>query len=840
MTWLRPLAIALSLGVAGCGLVLDLRKPEDPATADAGAMDGSLADGGTDAGDLDAWLPCEGTCAWETCNREVCNEETGICEPVPLEIDVCDGTCAAEIVSCEGDADPECPPPSVSLEECNGIDDDCDGVIDDGLVPPEGGCLRGEWSCVLGVWVCTPDAEIEDSCNFVDDDADGLLDEDCDETDPGSGCVWVRPGAATTNAGSRMAPVPSIAAAMDRAEGGQVRICLLARGASCPGDAGGGEEYVLPAAARTLDFVITGGFVGASGERHCDRSGYDVVLDPDFDPGVHVQGFETVTLHSPDATPAIELSGTQMFFRDVRLAAYTAGEPDAVHTAIEVRSNSVLRAHASRIEFPITRNSRAVHVYPDAGFELSESCPVEGEFCHASPVDMDDAAANGLVARNVYAGSLSVSGDSALYGVYVEGGTAVVRRSAIRTGVAILGQPLGEPDGASFSAAVKVRAAGTVILGASRIDFALGSGGDRSSHAVYVEEGAVAQIVASQLHGEFAPTAWDSDTSSVFVTGEGSELSMVGGRVDYGGAGYLREAVGLDCNDASCLAVETLFDVVPAGSGATNAFGVRLRGAARAQFVSVRARATPRSANGTLGLTQLAQGLRVNDAAELVAQAGSFIGGCGGQSRGATVRGVLASSDTIYVGMDCEEPGESIDSVGVLLAEDGVFQSVGDTISGGHAVSGDTGGLSRGIGVNSPTATLAITGSVIEAGEFAAGHLAMPAGWSPLRFSHVVFVGGVADVGPFARGTEVGIAPEFLGPGTVWGFYPDVEFPVMHFEAPLLLRSEAYRPGEAFGASPEFDGHPTIHSGVDHDGEPRLGADGRVTAGAYEHPLSDG
>jgi hypothetical protein len=100
---------------------------------------------------------------------------------------------------CEGDCDDRVAVANpMSVESCDGIDNDCDGTVD-GFVTEcgVGGCARSG-SCVAGVDSCVPGIPSGEICDGIDDDCDGALpaeendadmdgsricDGDCDDED---------------------------------------------------------------------------------------------------------------------------------------------------------------------------------------------------------------------------------------------------------------------------------------------------------------------------------------------------------------------------------------------------------------------------------------------------------------------------------------------------------------------------------------------------------------------------------------------------------------------------------------------------------------------------------
>ena len=70
----------------------------------------------------------------------------------------------------------------VTVETCDGLDNDCDGLVDEDLSRAcSTACGAGEEVCVAGTWEgCDAPPPGAETCNGVDDDCDGTIDPGCD------------------------------------------------------------------------------------------------------------------------------------------------------------------------------------------------------------------------------------------------------------------------------------------------------------------------------------------------------------------------------------------------------------------------------------------------------------------------------------------------------------------------------------------------------------------------------------------------------------------------------------------------------------------------------------
>ncbi len=131
----------------------------------------------------------------------------GVCPPRSVGVEVCDGLdnncngmideglsracvngmyppgtpCSAGTQVCTAGAFGTCVSTPPTTETCDGIDNNCDGNVDEGLGTTtcgRGACRRTVSNCVAGVpQVCTPGAPTPETCNNIDDNCDGNIDE---------------------------------------------------------------------------------------------------------------------------------------------------------------------------------------------------------------------------------------------------------------------------------------------------------------------------------------------------------------------------------------------------------------------------------------------------------------------------------------------------------------------------------------------------------------------------------------------------------------------------------------------------------------------------------------
>jgi len=120
---------------------------------------------------------------------EVCNEIDDDCdgdidEGLGEDFVECGlGACQHSVTDCEGGELPECDPfEGVSMEVCDGIDNDCDGDIDEDIDDISCGQFDCEVTipgCIGGmIPVCMPLPPQAEVCDGADNDCDGLTDED--------------------------------------------------------------------------------------------------------------------------------------------------------------------------------------------------------------------------------------------------------------------------------------------------------------------------------------------------------------------------------------------------------------------------------------------------------------------------------------------------------------------------------------------------------------------------------------------------------------------------------------------------------------------------------------
>jgi len=201
-----------------------LAETEAPDTEppDTELPDTALADSGVDDA-LDA--------PEETPSDSGCSAASRSCYPGPSGTEG-RGACVAGTQYCVGGDWGPCIGAVVpTLEACNGIDDDCNGTADDGLGTIScglGACRRTVSACTAGApTTCAPGSGVAETCNGLDDDCDGAIDED------NCSCIYVAPTGLDTNAGTNLAPVKTINAAIAKAVVGTIKRVCVASAATC-------------------------------------------------------------------------------------------------------------------------------------------------------------------------------------------------------------------------------------------------------------------------------------------------------------------------------------------------------------------------------------------------------------------------------------------------------------------------------------------------------------------------------------------------------------------------------------------------------------------------------
>jgi hypothetical protein len=128
----------------------------------------------------DAGMPPECIVSIEVCNGRDDDCDTLIDEEQP-ELECGVGACRRTVPGCLEGAANTCTPGAPTAETCNGLDDDCNGGIDENLMPAMcgvGECASVQSTCVMGqAQQCRPGTPGTEACNGKDDDCDGTVDE---------------------------------------------------------------------------------------------------------------------------------------------------------------------------------------------------------------------------------------------------------------------------------------------------------------------------------------------------------------------------------------------------------------------------------------------------------------------------------------------------------------------------------------------------------------------------------------------------------------------------------------------------------------------------------------
>lgn len=116
---------------------------------------------------------------------EVCNGRDDDCDTLvdeeQPELECGVGACRRKVPSCLDGAGQACTAGTPTAEVCNGLDDDCNGGVDENLMPAMcgvGECASVQSTCVMGqAQTCQPGTPGTEACNGKDDDCDGTVDE---------------------------------------------------------------------------------------------------------------------------------------------------------------------------------------------------------------------------------------------------------------------------------------------------------------------------------------------------------------------------------------------------------------------------------------------------------------------------------------------------------------------------------------------------------------------------------------------------------------------------------------------------------------------------------------
>lgn len=796
--------------LGGCGLVLDLRPPEDAGgTSDGGLVgDAGIVDGGRDA-ESDAGSSCALECAWSTCEREICVD--GTCVPLELELDVCEGSCPPQIIAC--DSEDSCDPPDDVFETCNGLDDDCDGTVDEDVIAPEEICDAGVAPvCADGTWSCPGEVDPPDGCGDGDDDVDGRIDEDCEWTP--EECIWVQPGA--DGDGAIDTPVGDIAAAAGVAEErgfDEFRVCLMGPRSECPTD-GAPAAFTLPDTLGEKSFIVEGGF-RTDGTRGCAREGYRVEIDGMVCTGR--MGLRGLSLAPSGDRPPLEITAGEVFLEDVWFMVDNERIITGNYNVVNMHGGEI-HVRRSRIEFPVVQNSIAFDV-GSGWLDIAESCGDDVGSCRP-----EDSSGNGVVSMPIGVANPRVSN---LRAVALGDGTLSMRDTMIE-----MGSPIESDDATARAINVSGADAEVSITGSS-ITFALGA---HPAYGIFASGGEM-QVVDTRVRGRISSV---SAIEGVAIEHRGRELALLDSVVEVVGEGAVGSVAGVRCDGSGDLAVTRCViagSEVEIGAPLTEANGIVVQSAVA--FVDeALVRAAPERA-GAAGSS--AVGLSIAGLSIATVHASTLVGGCAGDASGTVITGgVTISRDSVHVGIDCDViPAAAGDAgvvgVGMQVRRGTAMTSLSDTFSGGHLSEPDSACTPYGAVIGSEADRVALINAAIGRGGCPDGaHVLVPTSdWTPTLFSHVTFLGPAES--PFV---DIDADPiplvdlPFLG-RRVWHHAPEAHFADERFDGPLSA-DPAFHPSPDFSED-AFMGHPTIHSFVDHDGAPRPGPDGRVTVGAFEY-----